>query len=394
MTAGLTTAVTGFSRAPHLSPQYNMLIGILQPDYLNSTNGKTFYTNGILNNGIGIYATHSGLYPVHGSTYNSNQCVTCHVPSYSTAAGNVSGHTFQMDPNGCALGGCHTTGWPDYRDYQIENTNLITSVVDLLNSWATSNGPALFGSRYNNYRQNAWEYTSPGSLGSTVTTKGPTTSDQLLLPTAIQQARFDVYMVFSDGSLGVHNPTFIPLLLKDAENKVLGQFVTAKFSAKATYAAPNANITFTNLNPNVTAATWYFGDGSSTNTTANTVLHAYANSGPYTVTLTATDSNGTQTLTRNNYINIYALPTPSFTYSIGAVTNTVTVTFTNTSPNANYGSWSFYDSSDTISSAHKLSATAGMVVSFTYTNAANYPVVLSASSPGGSATITNTIVVP
>jgi PKD repeat protein len=397
-TTALTTNINGFGRAPHLSSQYNMLIGILQPDYLNTTNGKTVYTNGILNNGVGIYATHSGMYPTHGSTYNTNQCVTCHVPSYTTAAGNVSGHTFQLDPNGCALGGCHTTGAPDYPDYRIENTNLITSVVDLLNRWATNNAPAIFPSHYNNYQLNSWEYTSPGSLGLS-TLPGPTTADQLLLPAAIQQARFDVYEVFSDGSLGVHNPTFIPLLLKDAETKVLSQFAEAQFTAKATYAATNANITFTNLSPGLTAATWSFGDGTGTNTTANTVNHMYANPGSYTVSLIATGVNGTETLTRNGYINIYVLPTPSFTYAAGTPTSSgsVTVSFTNTSPNGNYGSWSYYDASGIVSSSHLLQSFAcppSWLNTYTYTNAGTYPVVLKASSPAGSVSITNNVIVP
>ena len=392
VTTGLTTVTNGFSRQPHLSPQYNMLVGILQPDYLNTTNGKTVYPNGIAN-GMGIYATHSGI--AARGVYNTNQCATCHVPSYTTAAGNVSGHTFAMDPNGCALGGCHTSGAPDYPDYQIEQTNLISSVVDLLNRWSTNNAPAIF-TNYNKYLLDSWEYTSPGSLG-VPGGAGPSTADQLLLPAVIQQARFNVYMVAGDGSLGVHNPTFIPLLLKDAETKVLSQFVTAKFTAKATYAAINANVTFTNLNPNVTSATWGFGDGATTNTIATSVTHAYASAGAYTVSLTDTDSNGTETLTRNNYVHIYVLPTPSFSYGIVLQTNNlVTVDFTNTSVNANYGTWSFYSTAG-ISSANKLLGVAGVpstIESYTYTNAGNFPVVLSAASPAGSASVTNYISVP
>src|SRR5205085_8527530 len=49
---GLTTNVTGFSRPPHHSPQYNVLIGIVQPDYLNTN------TLGVATNFI---ARHSGF---------------------------------------------------------------------------------------------------------------------------------------------------------------------------------------------------------------------------------------------------------------------------------------------------------------------------------------------
>jgi len=391
MVTGLTTNINGFSRAPHNSVQYNIVIGILQPDYLNTTNGKTVYTNGVLNNGMGIYATHSGI--AARGTYNTNQCATCHVPCYTLNGANVTGHTFNMDPNGCALGGCHTSGYPDYPDYQTTTTNEIASDVDLLNRWATNNAPAILGANYHKYLQNSWEYTSPGVLAS-LTNSGPSSADQLKLPAVIQQARFDVYMVRNDGSLGVHNPTFIPLLLKDAETKVLGQFVTAKFTANSTTIGVNGAVNFTNLNPNVTAATWNFGDGSAlVNNTATTVTHTYTAAGAYPVTLVATDANGTESLTRNNYINVYVLPTPSMTYTPGTLTHPVSVNFTNSSANATFGTWSFYDNSGSMSSTHRLLGESGMTAAFTYTNAGNYPVLLKASSPGGSASITNNITI-
>ena len=392
ITAGLTTNITGQSRAPHNSPQYNILIGILQPDYLNSTNGKTFYTNSVLTNGIGIYATHSGI--AARSIYNTNQCATCHVPSYSTAGGTVTGHTFDMDPNGCALGGCHTSGWPDYLGYQVTTTNNLARVADLLNAWATNYAPGILTTNYYKYQQNSWEYTSPGALAS-ATNAGPSTADQLKLPVAIQQARFDAYMVRNDGSLGVQNPTFIPLLIKDAETKVLNQFVTAKFSLLGSGdIAPGGKVTFTNWNPNVTACAWNFGDGSAvTNTIATSVTHAYSNAGTYAVTLTATDGSGTQTLTRNNFVNVYTLPVASFSYTSGTLTHPVTVNFTNTSANAEYGKWSFYNAGTSMATTNRLSVTAGLTASFTYTNAGSYIVILQASGPASSANVTNTITV-
>ena len=390
ITTGLTTNINGFSRAPHNSPQYNMLIGILQPDYLNSTNGKAVYTNGPVNNGIGIYATHSGI--AARSIYNTNQCATCHVPSYTAATGNVTGHTFNLDPNGCALGGCHTSGWPDYPDYRVETTNTLAAVVDLLNAWATNNAPGLF-TNYSKYLQNSWEYTSPGPLAS-LTNSGPSSADQLLLPTNILQARFDLYMVRNDGSLGVHNPTFIPLLLKDAETKVLNLLTNiAEFTSSSQSVATNATVTFTWLNPSATPATWHFGDGLSTNTAATTVTHKYSAAGAYSVTLVPGDGV-TQSLTRNNYINVYVLPTANFTYVKGSVTNsTQKVTYTDTSLNNAYVTWSFYASANNYNTTNRIFVTAalsGASVTCTYTNiTGTVAVVLKASSPGGSVSYTN-----
>jgi hypothetical protein len=294
------------------------------------------------------------------------------------------------------LGGCHTTGWPDYPDYQVSTTNTLAAVVDLLNAWATNNAPGLF-TNYSKYLKNSWEYTSPGPLAS-ITNGGPSTADQLLLPTNIMQARFDLYMVRNDGSLGVHNPTFIPLLLKDAETKVLNLLTNiAEFTSSSQTVATNATVTFTWLNPSATAATWYFGDGASTNTAATSVTHKYSAAGPYSVTLVPGDGV-TQSLTRNNYINVYILPTASYNTVKGTYTNSSeTVTFTDTSVNGAYASWTFYDNSGTISTAHRLgglAALAGGTVSFTYTNTGSFPVVFKASSPGGTFTSTNNVSIP
>ena len=38
-----------------------------------------------------------------------------------------------MDPTGCALGGCHTSGYPDWESYQVKTTNNIARLADLLN---------------------------------------------------------------------------------------------------------------------------------------------------------------------------------------------------------------------------------------------------------------------
>ena len=392
VTAGLTTNVTGYSRAPHHSPQYNIPTGILQPDYLNTTNGTTLYTNSVLTNGMGIYATHSGIAP--RSIFNTNQCATCHVPNYAVnSTTKVLGHTFEMDPNGCALGGCHTSGYPDWASYQIKTTNNIARIADLLNYWSTNKGPALLGTTdYNKSKQNTWEFTSPGALAGT-NLSGPNTTNQLKLPAVIRQARFNTYMALNDGSYGVHNPRFVTLLLADAEQKVLSQLTTAKFFSTAADVAVNGTVTFSNLNSALTDCTWDFGDGTTTNTTANKVAHKYTSIGVKTVSITATDSNGTETLTRNNYVTVFDVVTPSMAYTPGTLTAPVTVNFTNTSINAVYGKWSFYDTSGYMASTNLLRGLSGDTATYTYTNAGTYKVKLQASNPGSSAYVTNLITI-
>ncbi|MGC3961694.1 MAG: hypothetical protein QM813_28345 [Verrucomicrobiota bacterium] len=61
----------------------------------------------------------------------------------------------------------------------------------------------------------AWEYTTPGELSAG--TAGPTSAEQAQIPRRIQYARFNLYIVNNDGSLGTHNPLHILALLDAAQ---------------------------------------------------------------------------------------------------------------------------------------------------------------------------------
>jgi hypothetical protein len=68
-----------------------------------------------------------------------------------------------------------------------------------------------------NYQALAWECTAPVVLSSPGTGAGPSSTQQAFIPSTIeqarfdQQARFDLYLVFHDGSLGGHNGTYAGL---------------------------------------------------------------------------------------------------------------------------------------------------------------------------------------
>jgi PKD repeat protein len=368
VSVGLSSSIS-FSRGPHHSPQYNMLIGILQPDYF-STNSSGVATNIAHRHGTSVSS--SGV-------YNTNQCATCHVPNYAVnSETNVTGHTFELSTVNCTISGCHGSV-PNFEEEQKTTTNSLSRLVSLLSQWAWANGTNLFGStNANKYKQNGWEYTTIGALAA-ATNSGPSSSDQLLIPNPIKQARFNAYMVLNDGSLGVHNPTYASALITDAENKVLSQFTLANFKAFTSVGFAPLSVGFTNLGTGVTGYSWNFGDGN-TSAAANPT-NVYSNPGLYTVALTATGAGGSETLVRTNYIGVYTRPTVSFTGSPTTGTAPLTVNFTNTSTTTNdVTAWRW-----TINNARITTPNAV----YTFTNAGSYNISLRASTPAGNITTTS-----
>ena len=378
-----STNSSGYGRSPHFSPQYNILVG--KPD-------TNFYLTATIH--------------AHGSTGNTNQCATCHVPIYDVnATTKVTGHTYEVDFQNCVQ--CHS-GLTDeaffgkIEDLQYQESNSIARVVSLLNQWAITPGLAPDILR-TNYGSMAWEYTTPGELGNPtgaavagppsafnpkLTGGVPTgTNDnmQLVIPDAIRKARFNIYMVAHDGSYGVHNPTFTKTMLTNAEALVVGQMAAAptylaSFSVyPVTYAAlittyVGTNVTFTNLSA-TTGGTWNFGDGITTDVTQRSVIHAYSAAGLYTVTYT--DTNSGSTMTRSSYIKVRDYPTVSFNVDVTAGLAPLTVNFTNKSVNTgsvDWWRWTF--------SSDRLETTDTLPVSYTYTIPGVYSPSLRANMSG------------
>ncbi|MEY4388016.1 MAG: hypothetical protein RLY20_3299 [Verrucomicrobiota bacterium] len=360
-----------FSRGPHHSPQYNLLIGIVQDDYLNlDAQGAS----------MNYSASHAGIQ--NRTPYNTNQCATCHVVSYAVnSTTNVTGHTFALATNNCTL--CHGSV-PNYEEQRTTISNRIVGVVALLNKWATNNGPAIFGTNYSNYLQNGWEYTTISSL-ATVTNAGPSGSDAAKVPDPIKQARFNLYMVNNDGSGGVHNPGFSSYLITDASNKVqtvLGASTnTAIWMASATKGYTPFNVSFTTGGSGISSYRWDFGDGGSS--TAANPSHLYTARGSNTVSLTVVASGVTNTLTRTNYIGVYAQPTVAFAVSATLVHTNDTVTFTNLCSNTSDVTLYRW----TVRTSPSVYVTnSSPTVSYTYTVVGTNNVTVRAVTPAGNTT--------
>ena len=187
-------AWTDTSRAPHHSPQYNMLLG----------------TVGVLADGT------SPNYPSAHSRLEM-QCAECHMQA---GGDNASGHTFEVATYTVCYN-CHSqpAGLVQFTANIISNQ--IQQTKALLDLWATNAAPAQLQTNYGTF---AWEYTTPGDLSPGGS--GPDAAGQALIPDDIKKARFDLYLVLYDGSYGVHNIQYDIELLGSAQNFVNNQLPT------------------------------------------------------------------------------------------------------------------------------------------------------------------------
>ena len=169
----------------------------------------------------------------------------------------------------------------------------------------------------------------------------------------------------------------------------------ANFTTNVTFGTSPLTVTFTDTSTNTpTSWLWDFGNptsGSSNTSTLQNPSHTYTTAGTYTVKLTATNADGSNTVTKTSLITVSApyIPTPpvaNFTTNITSGTSPLTITFTDTSTNTPT-SWS-WDFGDPSSGANNTSTSKNP--SHTYTTAGTYTVKLTATNADGSDTITKT----
>lgn len=150
------------------------------------------------------------------------------------------------------------------------------------------------------------------------------------------------------------------------------------FTGTPTSGGVPLTVAFNNQTTGATNYHWSFGDGNTS--TATSPANTYANTGNYTVTLTAIGPGGTNVLTRANYINVTNLPPPvvNFTGTPTSGGYPMTVTFTNLTTGATSYSWAFGDGK---------TSTATNPVN-TYASSGTYSVTLTATGPSGQSVLT------
>lgn len=154
--------------------------------------------------------------------------------------------------------------------------------------------------------------------------------------------------------------------------------VTADFTAQPTSGIAPLGVSFTNLSSgSYDTCLWEFGDGSMSSECSN-LNHTYTASGSYTVTLTISGSNGTDSLIRPGYLAVYQAgepPVAGFLAEPTSGTVPLVVEFTNLST-GDYSTclWDFGDGNTSSQCNNPL---------HTYTTPGTYTVTLTIIGPGG-----------
>lgn len=117
---------------------------------------------------------------------------------------------------------------------------------------------------------------------------------------------------------------------------------TAGFTVNQTNGCAPLTIQFTSTSSsNTTSFNWQFSGATPNSSTTQNPTVVYSNSGSYSVTLTVSNSAGSNSATQTNYITVSPLTTASFS----SLLNGTTASFLNTSSNAASYVWDFGDGS-------------------------------------------------
>jgi PKD repeat protein len=155
---------------------------------------------------------------------------------------------------------------------------------------------------------------------------------------------------------------------------------TAGFTGNPSSGCEPLTVQFTSTSSaNTTNFNWQLPGGTPNSSTAQNPIVVYSTPGLYNVTLTVSNSAGSDTATQTNYVTVNPLTTASFTSS----TNGAMVSFTNTSANATSYAWNFGDGGTSTQTNPSNS----------YANDGTYTVTLTATGPCGTATANQVVIV-
>ncbi len=155
--------------------------------------------------------------------------------------------------------------------------------------------------------------------------------------------------------------------------------LSANFSATPVAGGVPLTTTFTNQSTGADSYLWVYGDGITSTTSATTHIYTYTQVGVYTITLTASDAGGSDTLTRTHYITVANVAIADFSATPLVGTPPLSVTFVNTSTGADSYRWAYGDG--------VVSTTTAITHTYLYTRPGIFTVTLTA----GNGIVTDTL---
>ena len=332
--------------------------GLLVNGVSSAPSGATFSGNTISGATYGIYANYFAGAQITGNTVTNNR-EGIRIGSFtgSTITGNtVTGNA----QNGLSLSGC--TGNTIANNY-FENPLNVQHYTGGANTWALSGqaGTNIIGGL--RLGGNFWG--APDSTGFSNTAVDLNSDGFADSPYATQY--------FTDP---------LPLVPVGQRPKVPP---VASFTATPTSGVAPLAVQFTDTSTGpVTARTWDFGDGTTASAEQNPE-HTFASAGTYTVSLTLTNQDGTDT----GSVEITVadpVPVAAFTATPTQGTVPLSVTFTDQSQNApTEWRWDFETDGIVDSTAQN--------PTHTYTGAGTFTVTLTVTSAAGSDSETSTVTV-
>lgn len=131
----------------------------------------------------------------HAHSFTARACSTCHMhpepqPNPMQPDATTSGHEFQVNLASCLLSGCHPSG----QNIEARMTSLQADTQNRLDALRARLDAA--------YGVNGWVYANENPA-----------IDQAALSDEALQARFILYYIEYDGSMGMHNPNYVDRLL-------------------------------------------------------------------------------------------------------------------------------------------------------------------------------------
>ncbi len=158
----------------------------------------------------------------------------------------------------------------------------------------------------------------------------------------------------------------------------------ADFTANSTTITEGGSVQFTDASTgSPTSWSWTFTGGTPANSATQNPSITYNTAGVYTVELTATNADGSDTKTKTNYITVLEPPVADFTADITTVNKGGSVQFTDASSGSPTSwSWTFAGGTPSTSAAQNPSVT--------YNTVGTYTVELTATNTAGSDTETKT----